>query len=138
MQQVQHQSMQKVKCLGEFLNKNAIFSICNKIRRENGGHQDCCLRMINKLKDIEAGGEISQRYYYKAVCEEIQSAKEKAKQQAQYIKGEISKLFANLKTEVKIEDVQPSIEELYTSKNEDRGNNFGSSLINELMNISDQ
>lgn len=59
MQQVLRQSLQKMKCFGEFLNKNAIFSICNKIRHGSGEHQDCCLRMVNKLKDIEAEGEIS-------------------------------------------------------------------------------
>ena len=63
--------MQKIKCLSEFMNKNAIFSICNKIRRKSGEHQDCCLRMINKLKDIEAEGEMSDKDYELAVLEEI-------------------------------------------------------------------
>ena len=46
--------MQKrLQCFGAMAKSGSVFRVCQKIKREGPEHIDCCLRMVNKLKDME-------------------------------------------------------------------------------------
>jgi hypothetical protein len=51
MEQVNKRAQQRFECLGDFLQKNGIYKICSRIRHFGDSHSDCCLSLLNSLKD---------------------------------------------------------------------------------------
>lgn len=46
-------TQKKLQCLNAMAKSGSVFKVCQKIKREGPDHIDCCLRMVNNLKEFE-------------------------------------------------------------------------------------
>ena len=42
----------RLQCFGALAKSGSVFRVCQRIKREGPEHIDCCLRMVNKLKEL--------------------------------------------------------------------------------------
>ncbi len=46
-------AQKKIQCISMMAKSGSVFRICQKIKREGQNHTDCCLKIVNNLKEYQ-------------------------------------------------------------------------------------